>query len=278
VETKPVSPHSEGEGRKKRKRDRESEEPPSDVKKEKKKLKKEKTPGTAYDPATDSLLYVPDASGAAGTVAIVPETTEKQKKKNKTSGHWASSVIEPTPSGGAADKLEQSRKRKPTNGDAVEANGDEGSSKKSRSKSKKRKKGETVEDERHPSTPVPEGDHSSRKRKKSKASVHPDPSDDPNLTEQSQKGSRPFPSLLSQTPRIPIIRSTRDSSDLRLLPIHLARNMEVQQSPSKLGDPQRLDSKGEDGRVIWVISPDQLSVPSGPGKACPDGCRILVQG
>ena len=220
----PISSNPEGEGRKKRKRDREGEEPPSDNTKEKKKRKKEKTLTTAYDPTTDSPLRVSDAPGA-GTVAVVPEIPEKKRKKNKSSDHPASSVIEPTPSVGAADKPEKSRRRKLAKGDTIDANGGEGSLQKSRSKAKKRRKGETVEDEEHPSTPVPTDDHSSRKRKKSKASIHPDPSDDPNLTEQSQKGSHPFPTFSeSRNTNRPF---HRDSSDLHLLPIHLARNLEV---------------------------------------------------
>jgi len=238
VEAKPVSSNPEGKGVQKRNRDRRGEEPPSGDKK-KEKRKKEKTSGAAYDPATDSPLDLPDVSGAAGPVAIVPAIAEeKRRKKNKSSDPPPASVTELTPRVGAADEVEKSRKRKPTKGDVVEANGQEGS------KSKKRKKGDVVEDEEHLSTPILADDHSSRKRKKPKASVHPDPSDDPDLTEQSQKGSHPLPTLSeSQNSN----RSfDRDRSDLRLLPIHLARNLEVQQSPSKLDNPQRLEFQGED--------------------------------
>ena len=170
VEAEPVSSNPEGKGVKRRKHDREDEEPPSGDKK-KKKRKREKNSGAAYDLAADPPLDVPDAPGAAGTVAVVPEITEvKERKENKS----------------PADGTGNSRKRKPTKADGVKANGQEGS------KSKKRNKGDVVEDEEHPSTPVPADDHSSRKRKQPKAeSVHLDPSDDPDLTEQSQKGSHP---------------------------------------------------------------------------------------
>jgi len=187
VRAGPISSNPEGEGRKKRKRDREGEEPlPED--KKKKKHKKEKTSGAANDPATDPPLGVPDTSGVVRIAAVVPKITEEKKqKKKKSSDYPASSVTEPTPSVGAADTSGKSRKRKPTNGDAVDANGDKGSLQKPRSKSKKRKE-ETVEDEGQRSTPVPTEDRSSQKRKKAKASIHPDPSDDSDLTEQSQKG------------------------------------------------------------------------------------------
>jgi len=199
VEAGPVSSNPEGEGRKKRKHDREGEEPPSGDKK-KKRRKKEKTSG-----AINSPLEAVDAVEAIG---------EKRRKKPKASDP-PPCTIEPPPSIGTADKPEKSRKRKPTKDDP---NGDEESSPKPRTKSKRRKKGETIEDEEHLSTTVPAGDHSSRKRKKSKESVHPDPSDDPNLTEQSQKGLHlsHIPSESQNTNH----SFDRGSSDLHLLPIH----------------------------------------------------------
>jgi len=78
------------------------------------------------------------------------------------------------------------KQRKHKKDDVVDANVDVEPSQKLKSKSKKRKKGGPVEGEDRTSTVDPTGD-SSRKRKKSKKSIHPDPSDDSDLTEQSQK-------------------------------------------------------------------------------------------
>ena len=175
------------------------------------------------------------------SISSNPEGTEKKRRKEKSSTETSDplpSTVEPTPGAGITDEPEMPRRREPTKGDAVDANIDAEPS--SNSKSRKRKKRETAEDEDHSSTAAPTEDSSRRKRKKSKESPHPKPSDDPDLTEQSQKGSCSH--LLKYEP----LTSSFDhgSSDLHLLPIYLARNLEIQQSSSKLDNPQCLDIQG----------------------------------
>ena len=224
MEVEPVSSNPKGkEKKKKRKRDQEGEELPSDDKKKKKQRKGEAS-GASNDPTIDPPLE------ATGITVVASEVKEKKKRnKNKSSAEASdpppSSAIEPTPGAGAVDKPKKSRKWKSTNDD-VDADGDGEPSPKSKSKSKKRKKEETIEDNEHPSAVLHTEGHPPQKRKKSKASVHPSPLDDSDLTEQSQKGSHSFPSSLQ-------ITNTKHSfnccsSYLHLLPIHLSRNLEIQ--------------------------------------------------
>lgn len=155
------------EKKKKRKRDREDEEPLSADKK--KKRKSEKISGTTYSPtsiipATDSPLEIAGAVAAASD----PEIKEKRRRRKSKSPAEKSgphtSVPGPTPTASSTDELVKSRKLKYTKGDAVDASVEAGSA---------------VQTEGHPS----------RQRRKSKRPIYPDPSDDPDLTEQSQKGS-----------------------------------------------------------------------------------------
>ena len=206
------------EKKKKRRRDREDEGSPSGDKR-KKKRKKEKTSGATSDspavPATDSPLET------TGTTVAAKE--KKKRKKIKSSAEISdpppSSVTEPIPSVGAADEPVKPRNRKLTKDDAVDVNADAEPSSKSISRSRKRKKEATTEDEGHPSTIIPAED-SSRKRKKSKKSIHPNPFDDSDLTEQSQKGSHSFPTLNYQALTLSF---DCGSFDLHLLPIHLTQ-------------------------------------------------------
>ena len=225
MEVEPVSSNPKGkEKKKKRKRDQEGEELPSDDKKKKKQRKGEAS-GASNDPTIDPPLE------ATGITVVASEVKEKKKRnKNKSSAEASdpppSSAIEPTPGAGAVDKPKKSRKWKSTNDDVVDADGDGEPSPKSKPKSKKRKKEETIEDNEHPSAVLHTEGHPPQKRKKSKASVHPSPLDDSDLTEQSQKGSHSFPSSLQ-------ITNTKHSfnccsSYLHLLPIHLSRNLEIQ--------------------------------------------------
>jgi len=205
------------EKKKKRERDREDEEPPSGDKK-KKKRKKGKTSGATSDSptayATDSFLEVAGTSEATGTTVAVKE--KKKRKKIKSSAE-------------ASDDVDVNVEAEPL----------------SKPKSRKRKKEATAEDEGHTSTTAPVED-SSRKRKRSKKSIHSNPSDDSDLTEQSQKGSHSFPILKYQTLTLSF---DRGSFDLHLLPIHLTRQLEIQQSSSKLDNPQHLDLQGEERRM-----------------------------
>ncbi|KAF9652118.1 hypothetical protein BDM02DRAFT_3109523 [Thelephora ganbajun] len=178
--------------KKKRKRDREDGEPPSDDKK--KKRRKEKASGATSDPAsaipvTDLPHEAADIPEVTRTTAVASEVKERKKKHNsstETSDPPTSSAIEPTRIAGSADKPEKPRKRKSTKDDDVDADGDAESSLESKPKTKKRKKREAVENEDNPSVVIPAED-SPRKRKKSKKPIHPDPSGDSDLTEQSQK-------------------------------------------------------------------------------------------
>jgi len=186
VEPEPVSSNLEGKGKKKkRKRDREDGEPPPDDKK--KKRKKEKTSGdlTSALPATDPPLEVADTSDITGTAGTTSGTKEKKKRKKDKSS------AETIPSAGATDDPEKPRKWRPKKDNVVDANVDAEPSSKTKSKSKKRKKRETIEGEDRTSTVAPTDD-SPQKRKKSRKSIHPDPSDDSDLTEQSQKGPHSF--------------------------------------------------------------------------------------
>lgn len=207
------------------------------------------------------------------------EAKKEKRNKNKSSTEASdpppSSAIEFTPGAGAVDEPKKSRKLKSAN-DVVDADGDGEPSPKSKSKSKKRKKEETIEDNEHPSTVLYTEGHPPQKRKKSKASVHPNPLDDSDLTEQSQKGSHSFPSPL----QIPNTKRSFDccSSYLHLLPIYISRNLEIQQSPPKLGNPQHLDLQGRKWRRAPIHLLTRFLHPSGSGKVCPNGCRLLVQG
>ena len=260
------------EKKKKRKRDQGGEELPSDDKK--KKQREREASGAIDDPTIDPPLE------ATGTTVGASEVKEKKKRnKNKSSAEASdpppSSAIEFTPGAGAVDEPKKSRKLKSAN-DVVDADGDGETPPKSKSKSKKRKKEETIEDNEHPSTVLHTEGHSPQKRKKSKASVHPNPLDDSDLTEQSQKGSHSFPSPL----QIPNTKRSFDccSSYLHLLPIYLSRNLEIQQSPPKLDNPQHLDPQGRKWRRAPIHLLTRFFHPSGSGKVCPNGCRLLVQG
>lgn len=218
----PISSNPEGEGRKKRKRDREGEEPPSDNTKEKKKRKKEKTLTTAYDPTTDSPLRVSDAPGA-GTVTVVPEIPEKKRKKNNPL-----TILLPLSSSPYLALMLTSRKnrgggnsRKATLSMPMVAKG-HCKNRGPRPRNGGRGKPLRTKNTHPPLSPrmiIPLGSERNPKRPFTQTS------DDPNLTEQSQKGSHPFPTFSeSRNTNRPF---HRDSSDLHLLPIHLARNLEV---------------------------------------------------
>ena len=154
----------------------------------------------ASDPAStiltaDPPLEVADISEAAGVTTVTSEVKERKKRKNKsltrTSDHPLSSAVDPTPSASATDKLEKPRKRKYLKDDTANTNVEVESPLESESKSKKRAKREVVQGKDHHHTASAPED-SSHKRKKPKRSIHPDPSDDPELTEQSRKGLYPF--------------------------------------------------------------------------------------
>lgn len=199
-EPAPFNPEEKEKKKRKRKRDRDDEVPPFGDKKEKQKRKKENASDATSDPASTVLATDPsfevadsDTSKVAGTTMAASEVKEKKRpKKNKSP---TLSAIKSIPTAGAADKLEKPLQRKPVKNDTMNANTDAEPSSESKSKSKKRKKRRAIDDEDQ-STVSPTED-SSRKRKKSKKSVYPDPSDDPDLTEQSQKGPYPFSCLPS---------------------------------------------------------------------------------
>ncbi|KAF9780067.1 hypothetical protein BJ322DRAFT_308982 [Thelephora terrestris] len=183
-----IEPGTEGE---KKKRRREDEQPASDRKK-KNKRRKEVTSEPASDPTFVVHAAVPspdvvDNSEVMGTPAAPSEAREKKKKRRKSGPttetcDLSTSAIGPTSTTGSADEPEKPRKRKNADGDAAYGTHDAEAS--STPKPKKRKKEAAREDR---ATANPADDRSSRKRKKSKQSIHPDPSDDPELTEQSQK-------------------------------------------------------------------------------------------
>lgn len=260
------------EKRKKIKRDRKDEKPPSA---DKKKRKKDKIFEATSGPA--SIVSAPDSSlEATGTVATTSAVTEKgMRRKSKSSAEAFdphTSATRPAPTANFTGEPEKARKQELAKGDAVNVKVEADRLSRSNSKLKKRKKEIETDDEDHHSAAVLTEGHSSRKRKKSK---HPDPTDDPDLTEQSQKCSYPYSKSLT------ILTSLFDrrSSDLRLFPIYLTRNLEIQQSPPKLGDPQHLDVQGTG--TVFRDSPTSSDPPPtllGPGKIFPDGCRILVQG
>ena len=215
VELGTVSRNPEAEeGKKKRKRGGEDEEPTD----KKKKRKREKIPGTISDPA--SVVPTADLSlEVSGTIVSTSEVKEKKKRRKHKSSEETScshtSVAGPAPTAGSPDETEHLRKQKPMKGDTTNVG---------------------VEAEFALQTE----DRSSRRRKKSKSrqTTYPDPSDDHSLTEQSQKGSYPHPKTLT------LLTSLFDdclSYDLHLFPIHLTRDLEVQQSSPKLGDSQCLD-------------------------------------
>lgn len=192
----PPPSNLEGKEKEKRKRDREDERPPSSDKK-KKKRKKEKASCAIFDPASTVLATEPSPLEAAntsevtGTTVATSEVKEKKKQKLSTgaSNPPPSFATEPTPITGAADKSEKQRERGLAKHDTANTGADTGLSSESKSKSKKRKKGEAADTQDHSTVTT---EDSSRKRKKSKKSIHPNPSDDPNLTEQSRKGSHSF--------------------------------------------------------------------------------------
>ena len=132
--------------------------------------------------ATDSRLEVTDVSGAVGPIVTASKIEgEKKQRKNKSSAETPNappSAVGPALDTDAVGKPGKSRERKATKDDAI-------SDPIPKSKSKKRREEEGVQGEDRPS----------QKRRKSKASVHPDPLDDPDLTEQSQKGSHCFTTL-----------------------------------------------------------------------------------
>ena len=140
--------------KKKRKRDREDVEFPSDGKTKK---RREKSSGTISELAADSPL---------GAAVTTPEAKERKKRTKSKS------------SAGASDL--------PATDPALDASAERSS--KSKLKSKKRKRETISEDEDNEATAVLAESGSSKKRKESKRSIYPDPSDDPNLTEQSRKG------------------------------------------------------------------------------------------
>lgn len=152
-ETFPQDPSAEKKKKKKRKRDREGVEHPSD---DKTKKRREGTSGTVSELATDSPLE------AAVTTPGAKERKKRRKSKSST---------------GASDL--------PATDPALDADAEHSS--KSKLKSKKRKKETIIEDEGNEATAVSAESHPSKKRKKSKRSIYPDPSDDPDLTEQSRK-------------------------------------------------------------------------------------------
>ena len=189
AEPQTLHPDPEAEEKKKRKRGREDKEPTSDNKK-KKKRKKEgasgKTPGPAFVVPSPEVVH---NSEVMGSPAATSEEKKKKRRKSKLSTGTCdlptSSAIGSTSTTGSTDEPEKPQKRKPTDVDSMDANANAEPS--AMSKSKKRKKEAAVGGEDR-STAIPMEDRSSRKRKKSKKSIHPDPSDDPGLTEQSQKG------------------------------------------------------------------------------------------
>ena len=189
AEPQTVHPDPEAEEKKKRKRGREDKEPTSDNKK-KKKRKKEgasgKTPGPAFVVPSPEVVH---NSEVMGSPAATSEEKKKKRRKSKLSTGTCdlptSSAIGSTSTTGSTDEPEKPQKRKPTDVDSMDANANAEPS--AMSKSKKRKKEAAVGGEDR-STAIPMEDRSSRKRKKSKKSIHLDPSDDPGLTEQSQKG------------------------------------------------------------------------------------------
>lgn len=194
AEPQTVHPDPEAQEKKKRKRGREDEEPTPDKNKKKKRNKEgasEKVPALAFVvPATDPLTEVADNSEVMGSSATTPEAKEKKKRKKSksfvgTCDLPASTAIGPTSTAGSINEPGKPQKRKLANGDSVDANADVEPS--VMSKSKKRKK-EAVPGGEDRSTATPMEDRSFRKRKKSKKSIHPDPSDDHDLTGQSQKG------------------------------------------------------------------------------------------
>lgn len=162
-----------GEKKTKRKRHREDEGPPSADKK--KKRKGERISGVTSGPAlvilaTHSSLEVVDTSEVTGAIATTSEEGERKKRrKSKLSAETSDPLAPATglaPTASSTDGLEKPRKRKRAKGDAMNV-------------------GVEVQ------PPAPTEGRSSQKRRGSKQPAHPDPSGDPDLTEQSQKGSYP---------------------------------------------------------------------------------------
>ena len=211
VESENISanPEVEEKGKKKKqKRDRRDEEQPSEEKK-KKKQKKDTTSVDTSDYATSSVL---------ATMAVdTSEAKPKAKEKKRTESKQLTEPSDPSPSD-----------IDPTLGAEVAHLCTESSSR-PKSKSRKRKKDVTPEDQEQ-STAARAEDHSSRKRKRSNLSTYLDPSDDPNLADQSQKGTH----LRFRILNLIDLSFDRISPDLRLLPFHLAQNLEVQQGSSEL--------------------------------------------
>jgi len=183
VEPGIVSCDPEAEGKKKRTRDREDEKPPSADRK--KRRGREKISGATCGPVPvvsppHASSKVVGASGVTGTIVLSEVKEKKERRKNKSSAETSdahTSVTGPAPIPNASDELGKPRKHKPTKGNTSVAA-------RSKPKSKKRKEMEGGE---HQSTSILTEGHPPRKRKKFKQPTHPDPSEDPDLTEQSQK-------------------------------------------------------------------------------------------
>ena len=184
---------------KKKKRKRDREDEEPPSADQNKKRKRKKSSGATSSPT--SLVPANDSSlEVADTSGVTGTIATTSEMKTKKNQRKS--------------KSEKPRKKKATGGDAV-----------------------NISIEAEPAVP-PEG-QLSRKRKKSKQPAYPDPSDDPDLTEQSQKGSYPNSKSLAL-----LTLFDCHSSYLHLFPIHIPRDLEIQQSSPKLGHPQRLDAQG----------------------------------
>ena len=167
-ETISANPEAEEKGKKKkRKRDGRDEEPPSEDKK-KKKQKKDTTSVDTSDPATSSVLTTVAVDSSEAKLEV--KEKRRESKRLTEPSDPSPSAIGPTSSAEAADLCAESSSR-------------------SKSKSKERKKDLAPEDQEQSAAARAE-DHTSRKRKRSNLSTYLDPSDDPDLADQSQKGTR----------------------------------------------------------------------------------------
>lgn len=180
------------EKKRKRKRDLGDEEPASADKK--KRLRREKNAGETSDhasivPATISSLEIAGTSEVIGTIGTTSEVKDKKKRRKSKSSVPHPSATGPAPTTDSTNGPAESRKQKLTKGDVID-----------------------VSTEAEPV--IPTRGHSSRKRKKY---TYPDPSDDSDLTEQSQKGSHPHFGGLTLLISLPDYRSF----NLHLFPVRL---------------------------------------------------------
>ena len=132
---------------------------------EKKKKRKRDRGDEEPAPADKKKKSKRDKVSEATTSEVKDKKKRRKSKSSSETSDLRTSVTGPAPGAISTGELDKPRKRKSTKGDAMDI---------------------SVE-----AVAVPTRDRSSRKRKKLKQLTHPDPSDDPDLTEKAQKGSYP---------------------------------------------------------------------------------------